>query len=137
MKFIDTNVFVYAADSKNPAKRTIARSLITAAVSSGGCRISVQVLNEFASVAARKLGLTVDEIKAYLELFRALPVLPIAADVTEKGLDVMNRYGLQFYDSLLLVSASECGCDEFISEDLNDGQVYCGMKAANPFKGIG
>ena len=131
MKFIDTNVFVYAADSKNPAKRTIARNLITAAVSSGGCRISVQVLNEFASVAVRKLGLTVDEIKAYLELFRALP------DVTEKGLDVMNRYGLQFYDSLLLVSASECGCDEFISEDLNDGQVYCGMKAVNPFKGIG
>ena len=70
MKFIDTNVFVYAADSKNPAKRTIAGKLITAAVSSGGCRISVQVLNEFAS-------------------------------------------------------------------DLNDGQVYCGMKAVNPFKGIG
>ena len=136
MKFIDTNVFVYAADSKNPVKRAIARNLITAAVSSGGCRISVQVLNEFASVAARKLGLTIDEIKAYLELFRALPVLPVAADVTEKGLDVMNRYGLQFYDSLL-VSASECGCDEFISEDLNDGQVYCGMKAVDPFKGIG
>ena len=119
------------------SKRTIAGKLITAAVSSGGCRISVQVLNEFASVAVRKLGLTVDEIKAYLELFRALPVLPMTTDVTEKGLDVMNRYGLQFYDSLLLVSASECGCDEFISEDLNDGQVYCGMKAVNPFKGIG
>ena len=46
------------------------------------------------------------------ELFRALPVLPVATDVTEKGLDVMKRYGLQFYDSLLLVSASESGCDE-------------------------
>ena len=137
MKFIDTNVFVYAADSKNSAKRTIARNLITAAVASGGCRISVQVLNEFASVAARKLGLTVDEIKAYLELFRALPVIPVATDVTEKGLDVMKRYGLQFYDSLLLVSASESGCDEFISEDLNDGQVDCGMKVVTPFKGIG
>ncbi len=80
------------------------------------------------------LGLTVDEIKAYLEMFRALPVLPVSADVTEKGLDVMNRYGLQFYDSLLLVSASESGCDEFISEDLNDGQIYCGMKAVIPSK---
>ena len=137
MKFIDTNVFVYVADSKNPAKRDIARKLITTAVSSRGCRISVQVLNEFASVAARKLGLTIDEIKSYLELFRALPVLPITTDVTEKGLDVMKRYSLQFYDSLLLVSASESGCDEFISEDLNDGQVYCGMKAVNPFTEIG
>ena len=134
MKFIDSNVFIYAADSKNHEKRAIARKLIASAVLSGGCRINVQVLNEFSSVAHRKLGLTVDEIKAYLEMFRALPVLPVSADVTEKGLDVMNRYGLQFYDSLLLVSASESGCDEFISEDLNDGEIYCGMKVTNPFK---
>ena len=134
MKFIDSNVFIYAADSKNHEKRALDRKLITSAVLSGRCRINVQVLNEFSSVAHRKLGLTVDEVKAYLEMFRALPVLPVSADVTEKGLDVMSRYGLQFYDSLLLVSASESGCDEFISEDLNDGQIYCGMKAVNPFK---
>ena len=134
MKFIDSNVFIYAADSKNPVKRSIARKLITGAVASGGCKINVQVLNEFSSVAYRKLGLTIDEIKAYLEMFRALTVLPVPADVTEKGLDVMQRYGLQFYDSLLLVAASESGCSEFISEDLNDGQIYCDMKAVNPFK---
>ncbi len=137
MRFIDSNVFIYAADSKNPAKRSVARNLISTAVSSGGSRINVQVLNEFASVAHRKLGLNVEEIKAYLMMFRALPVLPVSADVTEKALDVMMRYGIQFYDSLLLVSASESGCDEFVSEDLNDGQVYCGMKVVNPFKGIG
>ena len=136
MKFIDSNVFVYAADSKNHAKRSVARKLISSAVLSGGYRINVQVLNEFSSVAYRKLGLAIEEIKAYLEMFRALPVLPVSADVTEKGLDVMNRYGLQFYDSLLLVAASENGCDEFVSEDLNDGQIYCGMKAVNPFKEI-
>lgn len=134
MKFIDSNVFIYAADSKNPVKRSIARKLITEAVASGGYEINVQVLNEFSSVAHRKLGLTIDEIKAYLEMFRAFTILPVPADVTEKGLDVMQRYGLQFYDSLLLVAASESGCSEFISEDLNDGQIYCGMKAANPFK---
>ena len=134
MKFIDSNVFIYAADSKNPVKRSIARKLITEAVASGGYEINVQVLNEFSSVAYRKLGLTIDEIKAYLEMFRALTILPVPADVTEKGLDVMQRYGLQFYDSLLIVAASESGCSEFISEDLNDGQIYCGMKAVNPFK---
>ena len=134
MKFIDSNVFIYAADSKNPVKRSLARKLISGAVASGGYKINVQVLNEFSSVAHRKLGLTIDEIKAYLEMFRALTVLPVPADVTEKGLDVMQRYGLQFYDSLLLVAASESGCSEFISEDLNDGQIYCGMKAVNPFE---
>ena len=137
MKFIDTNVFVYAADSKNPVKRAIARDVISRAVVVDGGRITVQVLNEFSSVAYRKLGLTVAEIKNYLEMFRALPVLPVAAGITEKGLDSMERYGLHFYDSLLVASASEIGCDEFISEDLNDGQIYCGMRAVNPFKAVG
>ena len=137
MKFIDTNVFVYAADSKNLVKRAVARDVISRAVVDGGGRITVQVLNEFSSVAYRKLGLTVAEIRNYLEMFRALPVLPVAAGITEKGLDIMERYGLQFYDSLLLASASEAGCDEFVSEDLNDGQIYCGMRAVNPFKSVG
>ena len=137
MKFIDTNVFVYAADSKNPVKRAVARDVISRAVVDGGGRITVQVLNEFSSVAYRKLGLTVAEIRNYLEMFRALPVLPVAAGITEKGLDIMERYGLQFYDSLLVASASEVGCDEFISEDLNDGQIYCGVRAVNPFMSVG
>ena len=42
MKFIDSNVFIYAADSKNPVKRSIARKLITEAVASGGYEINVQ-----------------------------------------------------------------------------------------------
>ena len=74
MKFIDTNVFVYAADSKNPAKRTIARDVISRAVVVGGGKITVQVLNEFSSVAHRKLGLSLDEVRAYLEMFR--PAIP-------------------------------------------------------------
>ena len=54
----------------------------------------------------------------------------------ERGLDVAERYQLQFYDSLLLATAEVNGCNEFISEYLNDGQIYCGMKVVNPFKAI-
>ena len=46
----------------------------------------------------------------------------------------IHRYDLQFYDSLLLATAKENECDEFLTEDLNDGQMYCGIKAVNPFK---
>ena len=42
---------------------------------------------------------------------------------------------LQFYDSLLLATAEANGCDVFLSEDLNPGQIYCGMTAVNPFAG--
>ena len=46
----------------------------------------------------------------------------------------MKRYELQFYDSLLLATAEALGCDEFLTEDLNDGQMYGSVKAVNPFK---
>ena len=45
-----------------------------------------------------------------------------------------DLYGTQFYDSLLLAAGEATGCDLFLSEDLNDGQIYCGMKVVNPFK---
>ncbi len=49
---------------------------------------------------------------------------------------IMSQYGLQYYDSLMLAAAEAEQCDVILTEDLNDGQVYCGVKAANPFKGI-
>ena len=59
MKFIDSNVFIYAADSKNPVKRSIARKLISVAVASGGYKINVQVLNEFSSTRSSTGSTTV------------------------------------------------------------------------------
>jgi predicted nucleic acid-binding protein len=59
--FLDTNVVVYLM-SGDVAKASKAESLI----GNGGV-ISVQVLNEFTSVARRKLGLTWAETQEVLE----------------------------------------------------------------------
>ena len=50
------------------------------------------------------------------------------------AIGLMGRYNIQFFDSLLLVAAQENGCDEILTEDLNDGQMYGSVKAVNPFK---
>lgn len=34
------------------------------------------------------------------------------------------------------VAAESAGCDEILTEDLNDGQMYGSVKAVNPFKGL-
>lgn len=51
-----------------------------------------------------------------------------------RGLEIKRRYQLQFYDALMVSAAERAGCDEIYTEDLNDGQLYCGVKAVNPFK---
>ena len=133
MKFIDTNILVYVADIRDPQKQGIAEDIVAAALDSDGFLISEQVLNEFSSIAMSKLKISKDAIKEYLKFFRDLATVTLPRHVAERGLDIAERYQLQFYDSLLLATAEANGCTEFISEDLNDGQVYCGMKVVNPF----
>ena len=38
------------------------------------------------------------------------------------------------YEGELLAAAERAGADTFLSEDLADGETYCGIKAVNPFK---
>jgi len=134
MKFLDTNVFVYFVDSRNPEKQAIARTVLTNAIGNRQYAISTQVLNEFANVALKKLGMSEEEVRQYVEAFQHIRIVCQQDGWTIRALEIRKQYGLQFYDSLLLAAAESTGCDEILTEDLNDGQVYCGIKAVNPFK---
>ncbi len=80
--FLDTNLLVYA-QTTDP-KSEIARQAIV----EGGI-ISVQVLNEFANVLRRKLGLGWDEIAEALEDVKTAlgPVRPITLDTHTTALE--------------------------------------------------
>ena len=116
--FFDTNVLLYllsADDAKTDrAEQTLAE---------GGI-ISVQVLNESASVASRKLNLSYAEIRDFLTTVRAMtPVAPLRVETHESALALAERYGFSFYDSLIVASALLSGCQTLYSEDLQDGQI--------------
>ena len=96
--------------------------------------ISAQVLNEFVSVMYRKFRKSDEEVDDLLSVLEAINTVPLNPKLTRRAIEIKKRYGLQFYDSLLLATAEANGCEEFWSEDLNDGQLYCGIKAVNPFK---
>ena len=86
--------------------------------------ISVQVLNEFTSVALRKLGMKVSEIREALEPITAIcQVVPLTQQIHNRGLQVAERYRFSFYDALIVAAALESGCTVLYSEDMQDGQV--------------
>lgn len=134
MTFIDTNIFVYSVDVRDLRKQHVAKSIVMGALKSENFVISAQVLNEFSNVALCKLGKRQDEVKIFLKMLSPIHTVPVAPEWTPRAIDIMAQYGLQFYDSLLIAAAEANGCDEILSEDLADGQVYCGVKAVNPFK---
>ena len=134
MTFLDTNVLIYSIDGKDPAKQAVARDIVVSAVRGGGFLMSAQVLNEFSNIALLKLKLSVEETRKFVSFFSRICVVSLESRWTDAALLLKQRYETQFFDSLLLVAAQENGCDEILTEDLNDGQMYGSVKAVNPFK---
>lgn len=133
--FFDTNVLVYAADNRDIRKQRIARNLITSALTGRlNGWISVQALSEFINTSIKKLKLPTDKVEGFLDFFDNLSVLNADRDLPRRGLEIKNRYDIQFYDAMMLAAAERAGAIEFYTEDLNDGQLYCDIKAINPFK---
>ena len=128
--FIDTNVLVYVA-SGDPVKAERAEKIIA-----DGGTISVQVLNELANVARRKMRMTWSETQALLSMICALlPIQPIPAEVHETGLELVERYGLSICDAMIAASALHAECDTLWSEGMRDGFVIQDrLRFANPFR---
>ncbi|MGP0017233.1 MAG: PIN domain-containing protein [Candidatus Sulfotelmatobacter sp.] len=128
--FFDTNVLIYAMALGDP-RRERAQQLLAQ-----GGMVSVQILNEFAAVARRKMRMPWEEVVEALDAIRVLcpsPV-PVTLDVHETALRIAQEYGFGIYDALTLSSALKANCSTLYSEDLQDRQVIEGRLAIrNPF----
>lgn len=128
--FFDTNVLVYAVALDDP-RSAQAEELLAA-----GGKISVQILNEFVSVARRKLQMPWSDVTEALDAFRILcpSPLPITVAIHEAALAIAEKQGLGIYDALVIAAALESGCETLYSEDFQDGQTIDGLLTIrNPF----
>ena len=126
--FFDTNVLLYLL-SKDAAKADRAEALLA----SGGI-VSVQVLNEFTSVAFRKLAMTFSEIREILLTIRAAcDVKSLDIETHELGLDMAERHSFSIYDGLIVAAALRAGCAVLYTEDLQHGQMIEKLQIRNPF----
>jgi predicted nucleic acid-binding protein len=128
--FFDTNVLIYLA-SEDAAKADRAEAVI-----SDGGAISVQVLNELANVARRKMRMSWQDTHAFLSLLRGLlNVHPLAVETHETGLALAERYNLAIYHAMIAASALDADCETLWSEDMQHGMVIDGrVRIANPFR---
>ena len=127
--FFDTNILLYLLSEDN-RKADRAEAIIA----TGGV-ISVQVLNEFASVAFRKLGMAFDEIRDTLDTVRAIcQTQPLTIETHDLGLDIAERFGFSLYDSMIVSAALQSGCTILYSEDMQHEQIIENrLLIQNPF----
>jgi predicted nucleic acid-binding protein len=129
--FIDTNVLIYGYSEDEPDKRQRAIDCVR----SGEAWISTQVLNETINVLKRKFSLSYSQIRdAVQELSEGFPIVLVSVNTIEMALNLAERYQYSYFDSLILASALEAGCQILYSEDLHDGQrIENQLMIVNPF----
>jgi len=130
--FFDSNVLVYTLTKGDPRQAVAARLL-----QENAGTVSVQVLNEVASVAHRKLKLSWADVAETLADLRALCQEPRALTLAthQAALALAARHGFSFYDALIVAAALEAGCTTLLTEDMQDGLVVEGrLTLRNPFR---
>ena len=134
--FLDTNIFVYTFDRREPEKQTRAHGLVERALGTGDGVVSSQVVQEFLNVALRKFERPLSDEQALRYLREVLdPLCSVFPSIAlyEMALSLHRRWRFSFYDALIVAAALESGCKVLYSEDLQDGQEIESLTVVNPF----
>jgi predicted nucleic acid-binding protein len=126
--FFDTNILLCLMSS-DTVKADRAEDLVAR-----GGTINVQVLNEFASTATRKLGMRIEEVRQILSTIRRVCTVKVLdIETHDLGLDLVERYRFALYDGLIVAAAIRAKCRRLYTEDLQHGQTIAGLAICNPF----
>ena len=137
--FVDTNVFVYRHDLSDPVKQELAQQWIELLVHTRKGRLSYQVLQELSATLTRTRGPSFrpSEAREIVEALAAWQPVQIDLFVLQRAWAVQERYRISWWDSLIVAAAQASACRILLTEDLQDAQVFDGVRIVNPFASPG
>ena len=132
-EFLDTNVLLYAYDHGALQKQSIAREFVRRAAV-GEHVISVQVLAEFSATLLHrfKVPMTPAMMISILDSLSTVRVVLLDEELVRRAVEAHVQYSVHFYDGMIL-AAQRASCPRILSEDLNAGKEYFGIKVEKPF----
>jgi predicted nucleic acid-binding protein len=127
--FIDTNLVIYSL-GQNSVKASVVAPLLASHPF-----ISTQVLSETANVALKKLAISFSEVRKLLRMLEtSCQVAIITPSTILHTMNIAERYQFSWFDSLIVATALEAGCETLYTEDLQHLQIIEGsLTVHNPF----
>jgi predicted nucleic acid-binding protein len=134
--FVDTNLLVYSRDASEPEKQQKAIQWMIRLWHDKSGRVSYQVLQEFYVTVTSKLdpGLPTDIAREDVRSLMSWQPLPSSPSVLERAWAIQDRYGLSWWDTLIVSAAQTAECRYLLSEDLHENQRLGEVKVVNPFQ---
>lgn len=133
--FVDTNVLVYARDASESEKQVRAQEVMRALWSRRNGRTSFQVLQEYYVTVTRKLspGLEASVARSDVRALQAWGPCQVDGRLLELAWTNTDRFGLSFWDALIVAASQRQECGLLLTEDLQDGMVMDAISVRNPF----
>lgn len=133
--FVDTNVLVYRHDASEVVKQPRADAWHALLWRRRVARVSFQVLQEFYATLIRGRRLNVDRAKArgIVEDYLAWDPIRVDSGILREAWLVEERFGISWWDSLIVAAAQAAECGILLTEDLQDGQMFDGVRVVDPF----
>ncbi len=133
-RFVDTNVLLYSISTApdEAAKRARAISIIEG----GDLTLSVQVLQEFyvqATRATRSERIEPELALGLVQAWSRFEVVEGTLALMLRAAEMSQRHRIGYWDAAIVATASEAGCDQLLTEDLQHGQVIDGVRIVDPF----
>ena len=134
--FVDTNIFVYWRDANEPSKRAIASDWVALLWKDRTGRTSCQVLSEYYVTVTRKLRPHLGAAEAWADISELMAWQPQDTNgkLIRGARELEVRYGLSWWDCLIVAAAQLQNCSILLTEDLQDGAVLGGVTVRNPFR---
>lgn len=136
MRFVDTNVLLYAVSSRADEARKAERA--RALLNEADLALSVQVLQEFYVQATRpgaNSPIAHDAAVAFVRTLERFPLQEQTSALMHAAFATRNRYGISYWDAAIVEAARMLGCHQVLTEDLQHGQDLGGIRVTNPFLG--
>jgi len=134
MRFVDTNVLVYAEQPDAGSKHTAACSLLRDIWSRRDGVVSAQVLQELFVTVTRKSPrpYTAAIARRLVANYSTWRVVPVDGAIVLSAIDIQQETSLSYWDAAIVAAALVAGATELLTEDLNDGQIIRGVHVRNP-----
>jgi predicted nucleic acid-binding protein len=135
VRFVDTNVLLYAVSREDDEQRKAQHA--SEILDGQDLALSVQVLQEFyyqATRDSRPNRLTHEEAVELVQSFQRFPVQETTAGLVLDAMKTKQRFQISYWDAAIIEAARALRCEVVLTEDLNDGQDYGGVRVENPFE---